>query len=144
MKLIMMIALIGGAAYLYNQNSTWTPERKNREIERAMKQEFNTVIRDAKKHPGIKDATIKHDKKGCGIVVYVKMREVRNVSEAHLVEAGKQMKSLFIYAIKNAEDKDTEALRYVIRKGIYVMYRFYLSNGRLIASFKITERHIRK
>ncbi|MCM8543208.1 MAG: hypothetical protein NE328_23265 [Lentisphaeraceae bacterium] len=140
MKFLMIIILLGGAAYLYNENSTWSPEKKNKEIEKALKEDLIPISRKLKAHPFIKDATIKHDKKGFGIVFYVKLASVPGVSTSELTKAGKEMKKQILYATKKSKDKEAERMRTVISKGIYLMYRYYLPSGQLISSFKLTSK----
>lgn len=143
MKLIFSLGLISIILLFTACDMTWTKEDMNKAIAKVMKRDAKKLIADMKSSPYIADANIKHDKKSCGLVLYVKMIKFPvHLTAQDLKNMRDETKANIHMEIRKSKDPDTKELRSMIKNGCYVMYRFYLNNGKVFSTVKLTKNNI--
>ena len=143
MKFLSLLFAIGVGIYFFDQSGPWTKEKKNSEIAYSMKKYAKKAIQELKREPYIADANIKHDKKNCGLIFYVKMADIQQkLSKFQISQLRIQLQADAYSFIRQKNDPEIEELRSIIKKGIYVMYRYYLNNGKVFATVKLTKKNI--
>lgn len=144
MKIFFLILLLIGGFIYHNETTPWTKERKNKEIAKAIKENKRTILKGATSSPNISDAKVYHDKKNCGMVLKIKLVDMSHLDQAQIHKMAKSLKPIMVDMLEKQNDRDSNALKYILKKGVYIGYKWYYANGKPLIAFKISDEDIHK
>ena len=137
--LILLLLLFGLSAC--REEAKWSSERKNKEIA-IMVKEFKSEFKTIKADPNIADAKVLHDKKKHGLIIKIKLSWIFNVDKSLKATIKKSIEEETIKEMKNGSMVERYALKRLLKKGIYLQYKYYFPDGSLLTAFNLKQEHL--